>query len=174
MGLVSLDPAHRDFVKDYLTQGFEKLRSRLGKAYPEVFLILGNDDGRFEEAAFLDLAATGLWIYAHNRRCPLSQYEVYGYAYVPPTPFMLKDWERYDVSRFVPPGCVSPEDGQRSVSAAARTRSPPQSLHTGSRSAYIVDLHGARPPPGGIPIRLGANRWAVPSRRRRVPRRTAR
>jgi hypothetical protein len=28
---------------------------------------------------------------------------------------MLKDWERYDVSRFVDPGCVSPEDGHRSV-----------------------------------------------------------
>jgi Icc-related predicted phosphoesterase len=119
MGLASLDPAHRDFVNDYLAQGFEKLRKRLGKRYPEVFLILGNDDGRFEEAAFLDVAATGLWIYAHNRRCPLSQYEVYGYAYVPPTPFMLKDWERYDVSRFVPPGCVSPEDGHRSMALPA-------------------------------------------------------
>ncbi len=30
---------------------------------------------------------------------------------------MLKDWERYDVSRYVPPGCVSPEEGYRSVLA---------------------------------------------------------
>jgi Icc-related predicted phosphoesterase len=119
MGLVSLDPAHQDFVNDFLAPGFGKLRTQLGKRYPEVFLILGNDDGRFEEAAFLDVAATGLWTYAHNRRCPWSQYDVYGYAYVPPTPFMLKDWERYDVSRFVPPGCVSLEDGQRSISIPA-------------------------------------------------------
>jgi uncharacterized protein len=34
---------------------------------------------------------------------------------VPPTPFRLKDWERYDVSRFVDPGCVAPEDGVHSV-----------------------------------------------------------
>ena len=34
---------------------------------------------------------------------------------MPPTPFTLKDWERYDVSRFVDPGCVSPEEGYRSV-----------------------------------------------------------
>jgi Icc-related predicted phosphoesterase len=40
---------------------------------------------------------------------------VYGYACVPPTPFALKDWERYDVSRFVDPGSVSPEEGFRSV-----------------------------------------------------------
>jgi Icc-related predicted phosphoesterase len=28
---------------------------------------------------------------------------------------LLKDWERYDVSRYVAPGCVSPEEGVRSV-----------------------------------------------------------
>jgi Icc-related predicted phosphoesterase len=119
MGLASLDPAYRDFVNDFLARGFDELRARLGSRYPTVFLILGNDDVRFEEAAFLDVAATGLWIYAHNRRCRLSSYEIYGYAYVPPSPFMLKDWERYDVSRFVPPGCVSPEAGHRSVQVPA-------------------------------------------------------
>jgi Icc-related predicted phosphoesterase len=38
---------------------------------------------------------------------------------VPPTPFLLKDWERYDVSRYVDPGCVSPEEGRRSVPVSA-------------------------------------------------------
>jgi Icc-related predicted phosphoesterase len=115
MGMVSLDPAHRDFVNDFLAPGFAGTRHRLGDAYPEVFLILGNDDGRFEEAAFLDVAATGLWRYSHDRSHDLSPYTVFGYSYVPPTPFRLKDWERYDVSRYVPPGCVSPEEGGRSV-----------------------------------------------------------
>jgi Icc-related predicted phosphoesterase len=32
----------------------------------------------------------------------------------------LKDWERYDVSRFVDPGCISPEAGKRSVPVPAR------------------------------------------------------
>jgi Icc-related predicted phosphoesterase len=115
MGLVSADPAYRDFVNDFLTPGFERVKHRLGKRYPKVFLILGNDDGQSEEAMFLDVATTGLWVYAHNRTHSLSRYQVFGYAYVPPTPFMLKDWERYDVSRYVPPGCVSPEEGGRSV-----------------------------------------------------------
>ena len=52
MGMVSLDPAHRDFVNDFLVPGFERVRTKLGAKYPKVFLILGNDDGRFEEAAF--------------------------------------------------------------------------------------------------------------------------
>jgi Icc-related predicted phosphoesterase len=93
IGWVALDPAHRDFVNDFLAPGFERVKKRLGTSYPKVFLILGNDDGRFEEAAFLDVAATRLWIHAHNRCCRLERYQVFGYAYVPPTPFMLKDWE---------------------------------------------------------------------------------
>ncbi len=114
-GLASPTPDHRDFVTDFLAAGFERLRSRLGRHYPEIFVILGNDDGRSQEAAFLDVEATGLWTYAHSRIRPFSAYRVIGYAYVPPTPFMLKDWERYDVSRYVPPGSVSPEEGWRTV-----------------------------------------------------------
>ncbi|MFH0944156.1 MAG: metallophosphoesterase [Planctomycetota bacterium] len=115
MALSSGMPLHEDFVNGYLAKRFELLRERLLDAYPKVFLVLGNDDGKFEEAAFLDVASRGLWTYAHDRRVELGAYWVYGYAYVPPTPFRLKDWERYDVSRYVDPGCVSPEEGSRSV-----------------------------------------------------------
>jgi Icc-related predicted phosphoesterase len=115
----SLDPDHQDFINDFLAAGFARVKARLGARYPRVFLILGNDDGRFEEAAILDAAASGIWAYAHNRAADLAGYRIFGYAYVPPTPFMLKDWERYDVSRYVPPGCVSPEDGQRSFEKPA-------------------------------------------------------
>lgn len=105
---------HQDFVGEYLAPEFAKLREQLGDAYPRVFLILGNDDVRSEEQAFRDVAERGLWEYMHNRRKTWGDYQVYGYAYVPPTPFLLKDWERYDVSRYVDPGCVSPEEGIRS------------------------------------------------------------
>lgn len=117
-GLTALDPDHEDFVNDFLAPGFGRLRAELGEAYPSVFLILGNDDTRFEEAAFLDVAGRGLWSYAHNRALALPGFRVFGYAFVPPTPFLLKDWERYDVSRYVPPGGVSPEEGWRSVPVA--------------------------------------------------------
>jgi Icc-related predicted phosphoesterase len=117
-GLDSLDPDHEDFVNGFLAPGFRKVRSKLGERYPKILLILGNDDGRFEEAAILDVAASGLWIYAHNRTCHLENYRILGYGFIPPSPFMQKDWERYDVSRYVPPGCVSPEEGRRSVPQA--------------------------------------------------------
>jgi Icc-related predicted phosphoesterase len=103
------------FARDVVFAGFARLRERLGGAYPAVFAILGNDDGRFLEPTMMDGAVEHLWTYAHDRRVGFGPFTVYGYAYVPPTPFALKDWERYDVSRFVDPGAVSPEEGRRTV-----------------------------------------------------------
>jgi Icc-related predicted phosphoesterase len=108
------------FVDAFLASQFSRLRDRITDGYPEVFLILGNDDPRSEEGAVLAGVDARLWHYAHNRRLELDGFAVYGYSYVPPTPFLLKDWERYDVSRFVDPGSVSPEEGVRSVPCDAR------------------------------------------------------
>ena len=77
--------------------------------------VFGNDDPRAEEESLAELERRWLLEHAHGRRIALGPHPVYGYACVPPTPFALKDWERYDVSRFVDPGCVSPEEGYRSV-----------------------------------------------------------
>ena len=116
---VSLDPAHLDFINGFLAPALERLRQDLADAYPSVFAILGNDDPRIEEAAMLDVGTRGLWHYAHDRRIEWRGYMVTGYSCVPPTPFRLKDWERYDVSRFVDPGCLSPEEGWRTVPVQA-------------------------------------------------------
>lgn len=115
MALAADEGHYRDFVTDFLAPEFQKLRQALGEAYPRVFLILGNDDSRIEEAEIREAEAEGVWEYVHNRKVSLGRFSVYGYAYVPPTPFQLKDWERYDVSRYVDPGCISPEEGFRSV-----------------------------------------------------------
>jgi Icc-related predicted phosphoesterase len=114
-------PAHGgDFIGDYLAGRLADLRQRLGTDYPSVAVILGNDDPRIEEAAVLEVATRGLWTYAHGRRLSVGGFTVVGYSYVPPTPFRLKDWEKYDVSRFVDPGCVSPEEGMRTIPVAQR------------------------------------------------------
>ncbi|MFH2055295.1 MAG: metallophosphoesterase [bacterium] len=116
----AIDSGHRDFVAEVLIADFKRIREELGDYYPEVFLILGNDDSRRSEAAILDGAAQKLWKYMHNHRAEFGEYQVYGYSYVPPSPFQLKDWERYDVSRFVDPGSVSPEEGYRTVPTSER------------------------------------------------------
>ena len=113
--LTSAKKVSEEFVTEVLYRGFARLRKQLGKFYPVVFLILGNDDGRFEEPVFSKLATQGVWYYIHNSRMMLDEFPVFGYAYVPPTPFLVKDWERYDVSRYVDPGCTSPEEGLYSI-----------------------------------------------------------
>lgn len=104
-----------DFIGGFLAVEFGALRDALGDAYPRVFVILGNDDARVEEAALEEAGATGLWELIHGRRVELAGRPVFGYSHCPPTPFQLKDWERYDVSRFVDPGCISPEEGSRTI-----------------------------------------------------------
>ena len=103
------------FIDGVLKKGFVDLKKKMGVSYPEVFLILGNDDGRADEDAFIKGEQQGIWKYIHRRKVEFDEYRIYGYAYVPPTPFMLKDWERYDVSRYVDPGCTPPEEGAHSV-----------------------------------------------------------
>ena len=104
-----------NFVHDYLVPTFSRARDFLGVNYPHIFLILGNDDLRCEEEGFVSASADRLWHYIHQQKFLFGAFPIYGLAYVPPTPFLLKDWERYDVSRYVPPGCISPEEGRRSV-----------------------------------------------------------
>ena len=125
-----------DFQRDFLGVRLAALRQRLGADYPRVFVVLGNDDPRSEEAGLQALETAGLLSYVHGRCLRLDDHAVYGYACVPPTPFTLKDWERYDVSRYVPPGSVSPEEGQRSVPVE------PQIIRHGTIQEDLTQLAG--------------------------------
>lgn len=98
------------FIEAVFAPGLERLRRDLGPSSPRVLVIPGNDDCRSEIARLAD-APAGPWEYAHDRRIQVGPVAVFGYAFVPPTPFRLKDWERYDVSRGVDPGCTAPDEG---------------------------------------------------------------
>jgi len=104
-----------DFMSDYVIPGFKNVRRQLGCNYPEIFVIMGNDDHRIEEPAFLEGEKIELWKYLNRSKFKFGPYMIYGYPYVPPTPFLLKDWEKYDVSRFVDPGCTNPAEGFRTA-----------------------------------------------------------
>jgi Icc-related predicted phosphoesterase len=110
---------YSDFLSDILSPSISDLRTRLGDRFPKIFAIMGNDDPRSYEPSIQEMDRRGLLAYVHARRVDMEGYAIYGYSYVPPTPFRLKDWERYDVSRYVDPGCVSPESGSRSVGVSA-------------------------------------------------------
>lgn len=103
------------FLEKFLLPQLRELHRSLGANYPRFFLILGNDDPRSAEAGFVNHENEGLWQYIHFHKTMFGSFSVYGYSCVPPTPFVLKDWERYDVSRFVDPGTIPPEEGRFSV-----------------------------------------------------------
>ncbi len=103
-----------DFFTEIIKNGFEEVQEKLKEKYPSVFIILGNDDSKMDEESFIEGEKEGLWQYVHDRKVQFGQYSVYGYSYIPPSPFLMKDWEKYDVSRFVDPGCVHPDEGSHS------------------------------------------------------------
>jgi len=104
-----------DFILDFLRPKFMELKQTLGTKYPRVMLIMGNDDYKSLEHDLIAGGQAQLWEYIHFKKKSVLDHTLAGYSYVPPTPFQLKDWERYDVSRFVDPGCVSPEEGMHST-----------------------------------------------------------
>ncbi|MGE0090903.1 MAG: metallophosphoesterase [Bacteroidales bacterium] len=104
-----------DFIEDIIVSGFHNLKKQLADQYPDVFIIMGNDDPKIEEQRIIDAESEGIWNYMHNRRYEWQGYEIFGYSNIPPSPFLLKDWERYDVSRFADPGCMHPTEGKRTI-----------------------------------------------------------
>jgi Icc-related predicted phosphoesterase len=109
------DANYDNFTLDYLFPRLDELKQKLKNQYPAIFLILGNDDPRFEENLFIQESEKGLFYYANQRKIQFKNYQVFGYSFIPPTPFQNKDWEKYDVSRYVDPGCTHPTDGFRSM-----------------------------------------------------------
>jgi Icc-related predicted phosphoesterase len=107
------------FIGDFVVPQVCRLKEQLGEEAPRFFVILGNDDARTSELEVIEAARHDVWHYLHGSHAEVDGYQLYGYSYVPPTPFQLKDWERYDVSRYVDPGCLSPEEGYRTVPVPA-------------------------------------------------------
>jgi hypothetical protein len=98
------------FVEEWLIERPLSLTNGEGER-PELFVIMGNDDPRVCEPLFIEGHRKGAFKYVHMAKEPFGELFVRGYSYVPPSPFLLKDWERYDVSRFTDVGCIPPEEG---------------------------------------------------------------
>lgn len=113
----------RAFLQDYLVPA---LRAFCRRASLELFIMMGNDDRR----ANLDLLeaeeAAGTIKLLHERAYQLGPYKIVGYPFIPPSPFFLKDWEKYeDRGRLAPlwqdPILDIAETGVRTVPLIERT-----------------------------------------------------
>jgi len=105
-----------DFLSEFLVPEITKLKEKLQDRFPRILMILGNDDARLHEKRIVEIEKnSNLWDYIHNKKVEIGGFNIYGYSFIPPTPFALKDWEKYDVSRFADPGCMHPSEGFRTV-----------------------------------------------------------
>lgn len=103
---------YNDFAIDFLIPEFLKLKNEMKGLYPEIFLILGNDDFRSEEHKIIESEKLGIWNYLHYKFKKYQDHEIFGYTYVPITPFRIKDWEKYDlVKNNIRPGCIPIANG---------------------------------------------------------------
>jgi len=103
-----------EFIETTILGDIRNIQSDFDKKI-RFFVIMGNDDPRMYEHLFIDADKTGILDYIHQKTISYKKTYVTGYSYVPPTPFQLKDWERYDVSQYVDVGAVSPEQGRRTI-----------------------------------------------------------
>ena len=105
----SIEGSVEEFIESVILKPIKKIDCT------SFFVILGNDDPRIYEKQFIEADEQNILNYVNEKTVKFDDLFVTGYSYVPPTPFQLKDWERYDVSRFVDVGAISPEEGMRTV-----------------------------------------------------------
>jgi len=78
----------KEFLNDFFIPEFAKLEK-------DVFVIMGNDDFRANEHILFQKKHPNIK-YIHKRRFRLFSKNIVGYSFVNPTPFRLKDWEKFD------------------------------------------------------------------------------
>lgn len=113
-GFIRSDDRVRNFLSEHLIKPLERVRNELNKEI-RCFVIMGNDDPRIFEKIISGYDDQEKITYVNQRCVEFGDLNVCGYSFISPTPFQLKDWEKYDVSRFIDVGAVSPEKGTRTV-----------------------------------------------------------
>ncbi len=99
----------RNFLEYRLPEIICPLKNYLPNSH--LFLMMGNDDC----AINMDrLEKSKLFKVIHNKRIKLTEdFEIIGYSFVPITPFGIKDWEKYDLSKI--PATLKEEYGKRKL-----------------------------------------------------------
>jgi Icc-related predicted phosphoesterase len=81
----------KDFMDTFL---YPLLESQ--KMNTQTLLMLGNDDIEPLEHILLEWQEDGLCYHLHNSLFEVEGFEIIGFKYIPPTPFSMKNFERWD------------------------------------------------------------------------------
>jgi len=79
--------AQREFLEDFFVPQLKRLKK-------DVFVIMGNDDFRINEQILMHQKDNIHYI--NNVREKIFSKNIVGYSFVNPTPFRLKDWEKFE------------------------------------------------------------------------------
>ena len=79
--------AQKEFLENFFIPELRKLKK-------DVFVIMGNDDFRINEIILKN--ANENLKYINKKRFNLFNKNIVGYSFVNPTPFRLKDWEKFE------------------------------------------------------------------------------
>ncbi len=103
----------KEFLEDYLFKPIEQLRR--GGIRTRFLVILGNDDPKEYEPILIKANEEQLIDYIPMKAEKVEDIQVVGYPFVTPSPFLLKDWERYDKDKSIRSGCIPLEEGIRTT-----------------------------------------------------------
>lgn len=83
--------SQREFLERYLIPRLRKFKEESGK---QVFIMMGNDDFMANVELLEKADRDGALKFLHNRLYRISSFNIVGYSFVNPIPFLLKDWEK--------------------------------------------------------------------------------
>lgn len=89
----------RRFIEQFLLPELKLFKK---KSNIPVYIMLGNDDWA-ANLSVLERENETLFYLIHNKSYPLtSKHNIVGYGFVPITPFLMKDWEKWDIKDYEP------------------------------------------------------------------------
>jgi len=108
---------HIDFITMKLRPLLADFKERVGA---EVYCMPGNDDAAACAEELEGMERDGLVRHLHMKQHCFGDLSIYGYSFVPLTPFGIKDWDRFDtadqpVPEIGSPPFVTARTGQRPV-----------------------------------------------------------
>jgi Icc-related predicted phosphoesterase len=118
---------------------------------PRLFVIQGNDDWAGALPRLEALESEGLLTVLRARPSIMSGIRLFGYSFVPPTPFLLKDFEKRDLKDDPPPG------GLRTVAVTrdGRVVETDEAGFFGERTSIEEDLAGWTDVAGSVCVMHG-------------------
>lgn len=115
-----MQQSQRRFLKEFFLNQIRDLLSEIPDL--QCLVIMGNDDFGANLDLLIEAEERGLLTVIHQKAVRIGDFQFLGYSHIPPTPFLIKDWEKYEnANRIIEPIAIPPEDGYYSIPSPEKT-----------------------------------------------------